>query len=373
MKYVTIVWDGNNFTVPSEMGVPRDDQLQGTWIDKLAELSGRICYDSMNSKAKGRDSVEYHKHIIEVGHLSVIEHPNLTFLIPNLELIDYLSCCESLLNRPGIWSIKGIKPGLKGMIFDLRITANMRAVYEWFKYPPANKWATLLGETIQNLAKEQAPLMFQDIKKHDVGLHQCKVVSPVYEQEIWVSIMLMNSSRGLSHECVRHKFHTAVSQRSSRFCDESDSHWDWHPLIKKNVIEDKDVLVTKEDKAYTLKDIENLCKEAYVVLVDNIQNKLVSDGTDKFTARKQARGAARGVLGNALDTEMIFSANLSQWKWMFKLRASSHADAEIRLAMNDAFEKISERFPDIFKNWTKHPCPDGVGYELRETPSIQSS
>jgi thymidylate synthase ThyX len=115
-----------------------------------------------------------------------------------------------------------------------------------------------------------------------------------------------------------------------------------------------------------IKCVEFEAKEAYAEIVKYLQERMIKNGIDKFTARKQARGAARGFLGNALMTELIFSANIHQWKWMIKMRASRHADAEIRLVFNEVYELLNARFPNQFNNWTKHECPDGIGYELQE-------
>jgi hypothetical protein len=51
-----LVWDGgSNVVIPQEMGVPRADQMQGTTMERLAELAGRVCYDSLGS---GRPSFD---------------------------------------------------------------------------------------------------------------------------------------------------------------------------------------------------------------------------------------------------------------------------------------------------------------------------
>jgi thymidylate synthase ThyX len=364
MKYAKIVWDGKKLEVPCDMGCPKDNQLQGSDFDNLVELSGRVCYDSLGS---GRDSVEYHKHIIEVGHGSVQEHPNITFAIA-LDVPTFLGCVEALINRPGIWIAKEIPTILTasaGPLFNLRVTANLRAIREWFEFPPMNKLSIVMGNQIQYLAKQKAPLVLQDLNPQDSGM-PLQIVEPKYEDEMWVSVFFTNVSRGFSHELVRHKFRTAVSQRSTRYVDEGDSYWCWHPLILKNINLDNPLvkLIGNEEVELSLDDIQKLCREGYKQLVDKLQSQLISEGSDKFTARKQARGAARGLLGNALNTELIFSASLSQWKWMFTLRAAAPADAEIRVVMNEVYEQFLERFPDHFKGYEKVDCPDGIGYGL---------
>jgi thymidylate synthase ThyX len=375
MKHTKLVWDGKKLEVPEDMGCPKENQLKGSDLDNLSELAGRNCYDSLGS---GRDSVEYHKHIIEVGHGSVTEHANLTFATP-VDIPTYLACAESLVNRPGIWMTKEIPtilvPGMPKNGFIMRITANIRAIREWHEFPPANQIAILLGNQIQYLAKEKAPLLMQGMEPKNVGI-PLQIVEPKYEDEIWITMFFTNVSRGFSHELVRHKYRTAVSQRSTRYVDEGDSDWCWHPLILKNIDVNQPVFMddgkTKNFCNYSLSELKRLCQDGYKALVDKLQSQLITEGTDKFTARKQARGAARGLLGNALNTELIFSASLSQWKWMLQLRAAAAADAEIRVVFNEVYEILSERFPDHFQGYEKVECPDKIGYGLKEPePTLQ--
>lgn len=325
------------------------------------------CYDSLGS---GRDSVEYHKHITEVGHTSVDEHANITFAVA-LDITNYLSCVENLVNRPGIWMCKEVPliamPGKGGFI--LRLTLNLRAIREWFEFPPMNKMYAIMGNKIQLLAKEKAPLVLHALNPSDNDF-PLQIVEPKYDEEKWVSVFFTNVSRGFSHELVRHKYRTAVSQRSTRYVDEGDSHWCWHPLILKNLNVDNEVILPDDgfNKNYcmrSLKEIQTLCQDGYRALVDRLQVKLIEEGSDKFTARKQARGAARGLLGNALNTELVFSASITQWKWMFGLRASAHADAEIRVVMNEVYEQFLERMPHHVQGYEKVSCPDNIGYGLK--------
>jgi len=349
-----IVWDGKEFSVPEELGKPREDQLQGSNLDKLVELSGRTCYRSLG---RGRPSADYHKHIIEVGHLSVIEHANLTFELRNLEVPEYLSICEVLLNRPGIWATK-IAPSvlLPNRTFTIRLTTNLRAIREWFKYPKANKWAEIVGASLQYLAKKESPLVMGDIENTHIGV-PFEVVEPNLDEEIWLSFYIYNVSRALSHEIVRHGDFTGISQLSSRYVSEDDSPWIWHPLLNKWAKE-----TTTGSTHFEINRQE--CNQTYKYLVDQLEKYLVSKGVDKFTARKQSRGAARGVLGNALATELIFSASLSQWKHMILLRAHSAADAEIRQLFNQVFEVLSKKYPERFENFTTKPADDGFGLQI---------
>jgi thymidylate synthase ThyX len=63
-------------------------------------------------------------------------------------------------------------------------------------------------------------------------------------------------------------------------------------------------------------------------------------------------------------TELIFSANLAQWKRMILMRASNYADAEIRLLFNDIFDALREKYPDRFENWKKTTANDSMGFDV---------
>lgn len=57
------------------------EQGIGSDAEVLSEIAGRVCYDSWG---RGRTSDDYHKHIIEVGHGSVLAHATFTFSVEGI-------------------------------------------------------------------------------------------------------------------------------------------------------------------------------------------------------------------------------------------------------------------------------------------------
>jgi hypothetical protein len=149
---------------------------------------------------------------------------------------------------------------------------------------------------------------------------------------------------GNTHELVRHGDWTAISQRSTRYVDESECDYAWHPLVKN--ISDAGM-----DVSY-LDEVQNFCKASYKKCQETLQDFLIKNNCDKFTAKKQSRGAARGILGNALSTELIFSASVAQWKRILIQRGNLAAEDEIRELSCIIFNKIQESFPDYMKDLT---------------------
>lgn len=318
--------------IPSEIlpenGVPHQHHFKSTPEDNLIELCGRVCYDSAKSE-KSRSSEDYHKHIVDVNHLSVIEHVNLTFQIFQPETSEFYSI---FLNRPGTFLTKGPNVG------EFFLHANLRSIREWDSFGLAGaglsgNGAALLGNCLKTLAKRRCPLAMSDWGETLVP-PWIQMVTPNHSEAVWHSFYFGEVSRGFSHELVRHKYRTAVSQRSTRYCDESESPWAFHPEINIRRKElDQHIADSFKFLENGLWNLENLCRMTYDEVVNFLELKLIDEGKDRFTARKTARGAARGVLGNALSTELIFSASAAQWERIIAQRCSPHADGEIAEAI----------------------------------------
>jgi thymidylate synthase ThyX len=381
MKAKLVYDGGEDVYIPEEMGAPREDQMQGTPAERLSELAGRVCYDSLG---KGRASFTtfqrefaepigdgggytdrkiegYHDHIRAVGHGSVLEHFNFTVAIRREGIAGDFAM--SFVNRPGCF--------VRATSETLRVTVNLRTVQEWDRiereleiYSPP-----FLKSIFEHFGNQLAPHIIdnqvsaEEYEIIDQSVEFMRFVSPETDNERWISLYLVGS-RGFSHEQVRHGDFTAISQRSTRYVNESESDWVCHPLLAKYLSE---VITTDSGLlASELEIAEQTAKMAYQSIVAQLEPWLISRGVDKGTARKQARGAARGCLGNALQTEMIFSASVAQWKRMIKQRASGFADAEIRQVFAaDADSVLSElkrsRYGYCFDNYTLEPSPDGIG------------
>lgn len=173
-------------------------------------------------------------------------------------------------------------------------------------------------------------------------------------EHVTLNFFITAVSRGLTHELVRHR-HANISQRSTRYVDEAESEWALHPLIGKYIgqIDASDTMATVD-----------AAKKTYNKIAAAIEAALIVDGIDKVAARKQARGAARGMLGNALSTELVWSCNVRSLRNFLEQRASEFADAEIRLLANRIYEICLSVVPEYFNDYTKVICPDGIGFGL---------
>lgn len=173
-------------------------------------------------------------------------------------------------------------------------------------------------------------------------------------EHVHLNFFISGVSRGLTHELVRHR-HSNFSQRSTRYVDESESPWALHPLIEKY-------------KSSLNIDMINatieLAKRAYREVESDLQMCLIADGIDKHTAQKQARGAARGLLGNALTSALVWTCNIRSLRNFLEQRASQFADAEIRLLANEVYNVCMCVVPEYFNDYKKVECADGIGFGL---------
>lgn len=357
-----LVWDdGLKVHIPECMGKPSDNQMQGFYHERLSELCCRICYDSLG---RGRSSDEMHKHLLDVQHWSVYEHAHNTVFVrgPHVQIVYAL---VHLLNRPGIIVNDVDLDWYKQEESGFRLTYNYRHLLDWNRFNSkacgisnTNDRDSLFAALVAH-ADKNAPAIVQRLDKRNDDTFRVGTTVPKYDNEKWIT-MYLSASRGMSHEQVRHRF--CMSQRSTRYCDESGSDWVEHPLVSKYIEEHESI-----DMVSSMSGLKKHADEVYDKMVKTLESWLVGIGVDKFTARKQSRGAARGMLGNSLFTEMMFTASVSDWKDMLRLRYSIHADAEIRVMYGEVLKELkTSRWAEDFAHMTSAPSPDGIGTVLKE-------
>lgn len=371
--HAELVYDGGTeLHLPSRLGAPGENQFKGNVREQVAELAGRVCYDSLGAK-QSRSSAAYHAHIREVGHLSVYEHTPVTVAIDLAYESDRLGLLLSLINRPGVfvWYTPS----------DLRVTLNLRALLDFGKFR-GNGYESVSQAALRHMRVgltsaiyPLAPTVLERQPRDDSWLKQFRVVEPMCDAERWVTLFV-SGSRGMSHEFVRHGDFTAISQRSTRYVNEDESPWVEHPLRSAWATHSAD----SEAEAYCadlgiVEDTDAMVRDAkrvYSTTVTELERWITARGADKFTARKQARGAARGYLGNALYTELIFSASMTQWNWMLENRCTDQADAEIRLVFAKVLTALQgSRYAHSVDDLTLVPARDGIGSVLAERASCR--
>lgn len=328
--------------VPEKCGLPREDQLQGTPLEQLCELAGRSCYGGMTGH--GRSTPDYHAHLLESKHWSVYEHAWFPMSITLFGVDAMEFACELL---PLVADLRGIKVRPFGFHGWFHVNFNVR---HYLDLCTKNKF--IRNETAQFIARQ---MRVQAIDEFFPVVSNFTEISasdkpPKYRADLENHASLyLSCSRNASHEQVRHRF--AVSQRSTRFCDESQAPFVLHP----------------NDSTYMPKFAETQadCRGAYSAAVKQCELSLSGHGLPATTARKQARGAARSYLPSNLATELMFTASVREWAHMLRMRMTNDADAEIRVLYNHILLALSEHATTAhIANVETVKADDGAGFVI---------
>lgn len=145
--------------------------------------------------------------------------------------------------------------------------------------------------------------------------------------------------RGVSHELVRHRI-ASYTQESTRYCNYagSDMQFIIPPWVKIAP------MTISTDVAFM--DVTNSLGFSEGLWLDNMYwaekayNGLLEGGW--------APEQARSVLPNSLKTEIVVTANIREWRHMFRLRLDKAAHPQMREAMGMLYDLVSVKFPVLF-------------------------
>lgn len=159
--------------------------------------------------------------------------------------------------------------------------------------------------------------------------------------------------RGVSHEIVRHRL-ASFSQESTRYCNYSLDKFEgeitfiipnWLDLEegKYLMLEDNGIFDTPSGVI----PFNSLSKDKLIYLAGIAEtevryNELISLG---WHAQQ-----ARSVLPNSLKTEIVVSANLREWRTIFKQRTSKAAHPQMRELMCPLLDELKTKLPVIFED-----------------------
>lgn len=199
----------------------------------------------------------------------------------------------------------------------------------------------------------------------------------VLEHAVW-NFIFTGVSRTLTHELVRHRI-ASYSQLSQRYVDESTAEY----------VEPDIIANDPELHAIWLKSVEQ-AHQAYVQLAERLALKVRSDAYQEYFGlktkeglrfyamneedwyhqarqegrltefRKGARQAARSVLPNATETKIFVTMNARALRHFIEMRASRHAEPEIRKLAVATLNILQREAPSIFDDYNLVPLPDGT-------------
>ncbi|GGJ77215.1 flavin-dependent thymidylate synthase [Pilimelia anulata] len=168
-----------------------------------------------------------------------------------------------------------------------------------------------------------------------------------------VSFYFTGVSRSFTHELIRHR-HFSYSQLSQRYVPERDA-----AMVEPDVIaadpelHEKFVAATEASVA------------AYTELLEGLERKFADVGNATLR-RKQARQAARAILPNATETRIVVTGNYRAWRHFIAMRATEHADVEIRELAIECLRQLQKVAPSVFADFAISSLQDGT--EIAASP-----
>ena len=170
-----------------------------------------------------------------------------------------------------------------------------------------------------------------------------------------VSMYLTGVSRSLTHELVRHR-QFSFSQLSQRYVPEHDA-----PFVEPAVIAEDPELHERFLAA------TGAALAAYTDLLDGLEQRF-ADVPNATLRRKQARQAARAVLPNATETRIVVTGNYRAWRHFVAMRASEHADVEIRELAVACLRELQRVAGNVFADFRISSLVDGS--EVAASPFV---
>lgn len=165
-----------------------------------------------------------------------------------------------------------------------------------------------------------------------------------------VTFYITGISRSATHELIRHR-HFSFSQLSQRYVPEPDSRIVLPPAMADD-----------PELQQILAEAADASRAAYTELLARLEAKFSAGqptGTTGALRRKQARQAARAVLPNATETRIVVTGNYRAWRHFIAMRASEHADVEIRRLAIECLRQLTDLAPAAFGDFEISVLADG--------------
>jgi thymidylate synthase ThyX len=146
---------------------------------------------------------------------------------------------------------------------------------------------------------------------------------------------------GNTHEIVRHRAGTAISQESLRY------------------------VRPREISLWSPPDLEPISKEFQEVVQEitkqyhKLESRFNWDRMN-FEQKKRITSALRRILPDGLATNIIWSANHRTIRWVIEMRTDPSAEIEIRTVFSKVAEICMKDYPILYSDFTPKELPDGT-------------
>jgi thymidylate synthase (FAD) len=156
-----------------------------------------------------------------------------------------------------------------------------------------------------------------------------------------VTFAFLNVSRVFTHEIVRHRAGTAISQESLRYVRPREISL-WIPPDLEQVSSEFGEAVEEITRSY-----------------HKLESKFDWEKMP-FEQKKRITSALRRILPDGVATNIVWTANHRTLRWVIEMRTDPSAEVEIRKVFDKVAEICIKDFPLLYADFEEKKLPDGT-------------
>jgi thymidylate synthase (FAD) len=175
-------------------------------------------------------------------------------------------------------------------------------------------------------------------------------------EHVSCSFMFDNVSRIFTHELIRHRAGTAVSQESGRYVRKICDLEMWNPPEITKELKNKDGIITSSVTEYLMTMRGVLDKYLYrLVDLDNCKD---------FGYKKRVTSWLRRYGFEGSPNSIMFTMNFRALRHILEMRTSVHAEEEMRFIFQEVGRIAKKQWPNVFADFEVNVVD---GYEVYST------
>lgn len=228
--------------------------------------------------------------------------------------------------------------------------ANEEGFREYLKYVGAPDWETDAGTAVELLPEEYGRLCYRswepglnpNVVKVRQGNHQylehiLEVGHGSVLEHSVMNFVFTDVSRVFTHELVRHRVGTAISQESMRFVRLTDIPF-WFPSWAKN---DPELMERSMKLLTSLEEHQQWMSKHFGL----------DEPKTSFELKKHRTSFMRRFAPDGVATTIGWSSNARTLRHLIELRTAPAAEEEIRLVFGQVAAFVKDRYPNLFGDY----------------------
>jgi thymidylate synthase (FAD) len=178
------------------------------------------------------------------------------------------------------------------------------------------------------------------------------------------SFILYGISRSLTHELIRHRAGFAYSQVSQRYVSGKVVRFVERPEFQRDPSLHARFMERIDRAAADYEEI------AETLVIRQKAGDAIMSAEARTDLRKKVQQAARAVLPNETEAPIVASANVRAWRHFLEMRASEHAEIEIRALAMSVYDCLAVAEPILLEDYHVVALRDGTRALETEYPKV---